>query len=293
VTPPRIEEPLLESAPLAWQRAPQLCRKDPATGEDCSWYHRIWQYLRLMGLGGSPGIHADFYRRALNAVAPGTMPPRLLISGAADYSMLAHLLVAFGGRGATPEVTVVDHCETPLWLNRWYADRMSRQITTCRCDISEFRTDRPFDAICTHSFFGQIPGNRRPGLLAAWRELLRPGGLAITADRVRPASSNMPIGFNPEQARVFRATVLSQAERLGGSLEIEPAELARHAAIYAGKQRLHPVRSRAEVQELFERAGFRIVEELCVPNEAGTRQEDSGPAIPAKADYALFIASRV
>ena len=91
---------------------------------------------------------------------------------------------------------------------------------------------------------------------------------------------------------MFRSTVLSHAERLVGSLEIEPEELARGAAIYAGKQLLHPVRSRGEVRELFERTGFRVVEEICGPNEDRTRQEDSGPAIPAKADYALFIASR-
>jgi len=33
--------------------APQLRRKDPATGESCSWYHAYRQYLRLMELAAS------------------------------------------------------------------------------------------------------------------------------------------------------------------------------------------------------------------------------------------------
>ena len=41
------------SAPLALREARRLCLRDPENGEDCSWYHGIWQYLRLLE-GGVP-----------------------------------------------------------------------------------------------------------------------------------------------------------------------------------------------------------------------------------------------
>lgn len=43
----------------------------------------------------------------------------MLISGTADYSMLAHLLQAYRNVEAAVHVTVLDRCETPLYLCRW------------------------------------------------------------------------------------------------------------------------------------------------------------------------------
>lgn len=288
----KIDEPLELSAPLAWQLAPRLCHKDAETGQSCAWNHRLWQCLRVMGLGGSPEINAEFYRHAFTAVKGAAGPPRILISGAADYSMLAHALAAFKERDIEPDVTVVDICETPLALNRWYAERISCRIATHCCDIAEFRAADGFDAICTHSFFGQIPAGRRPQLLTAWCRLLRPGGLAISVDRVRAVCSGAPIGFSPSQAQLFCSTVRGQAQNIAAALAIEPRELVQAAEIYAATQALHPVRSHEEMRNLFEYAGFGIEQLIGGPNEAGTVQEDSGPAIPAKADYVRIIANR-
>ena len=44
----------------------------------------------------------DFYRRAFQSVAGGNGAPRVLVSGAADYSMLAHVLALFRERGVEP-----------------------------------------------------------------------------------------------------------------------------------------------------------------------------------------------
>jgi len=44
------DEPLAESAPVAWGLAPSLCAGDPASHDSCLWYHRIWQYLRLLDI---------------------------------------------------------------------------------------------------------------------------------------------------------------------------------------------------------------------------------------------------
>jgi len=288
-----FREPLELSAPLARRLAQQLCRVDPATGEDCSWCHGIWQYLRLMGLAAAPEHHIDFYRRAFQSIAVGSAAPRVLVSGAADYSMLAHVLELFRERGIEPEVTVVDACDTPLHLNRWYAERESAAIECSRCNILDYAPAAPFDAICTHSFLVQFSPEDRVRLLRKWHQLLRPGGAAITVTRVRAGADAARVGFSAEQAQAFRATVLQQAEAMRASLQADPAGLAHEAEKYMGGQRPWPVRSREEVQQLFEGSGFRVDELSDAPRTAVPGPRPDGPAVAGSGERVQIIATRL
>ena len=291
-----FHEPLELSAPLARRLAPQLCQRDPATGSDCSWNHGFWQYLRLMGLNTTPEHQADFFRRAFDAVSSGDgsgHAPRVLVSGAADYSMLAHVLAAFHVRGLKPDVTVIDRCDTPLFLNRWYAERASAGIETRRCDILDYANSLPFDAVCTHSFLGLFAPDRRIELLAKWRELLRPGGLAITVMRVRDADPAKRIGFTAAEAQSFCAAVLRAAQDMRASLQVDPLDLARQAAIYASRQAVWPVGSSESMRKLFLDAGFSV-DHLAVTRVAGGRaSEVQGPTTPGAAEYAQIVARRL
>lgn len=289
----QIEEPLLESAPLAWRLAPQLCRKDPATGENCAWVHRFWQYLRLLGLASTPSLHMKFFTDALTDRAGDQETPKVLISGAADYSMLALVLHAYRERNIRPDVTVVDQCETPLMLNRWFAERVASEITTRRCDIFEYTDAGSFDAVCTHSFLSELPPGRWPALLCKWRQLLRPGGAAITINRLRPGVGSAPVGFTPEQASAFRAAVLERARLLPGASRTDPLELAHAAETYMSQRRTYAVQSREQILTLFEGAGFRVDSLSHGPVVSGVRHEVSGPTTPGSADYARIVASRL
>lgn len=289
-----VEELLALSAPLAWELAPRLCRRDPVTGDDCSWVHGIWQYLRIMELVGSIEHRGDFFCRALQSVTgAGNEPPRVLLSGAADYATLAHVLAAFRERELEPDITVVDLCETPLMLNRWYAERASCKIETCCCNILDYKTDTAFDVACTDAFLGRFSPAQRPRLFAKWRDLLRPGGLAITVNRLRPASAGGPVGFTPEQAQAFRATVLRTAEAMRESLRIDPHELAQRAEIYANKHYTYPVRSLQEIHELLECSGFRVDQLSAELVAAGTENGVSGPSIREGAEYIRIVARRL
>ncbi|MFH1603585.1 MAG: class I SAM-dependent methyltransferase [Pseudomonadota bacterium] len=287
-----LREPLELSAPLARRLAPQLCRKDPATGESCAWCHGIWQYLRLMGLAATPEPHADFYRRAFHSIAGGSGTPRVLVSGAADYSMLAHVLAIYRERGIEPAVTVVDACETPLFLNRWYAERESANVECSCCDILDYDAGAPFDAVCTHSFLVQFPPDERMRLLAKWRLLLRPDGAVITVTRVRATAGSERVGFSPQQAQAFRAMVQSKAEAMRAVLQVDPAEIAHEAEIYVNGQRPWPMRSRAEIRELFEACGFGVDELSDAPAAAATGQQPSGPAVAGSGERVQIIATR-
>jgi hypothetical protein len=289
---PQIEEPLLESAPLAWRLAPDLCRKEPATGESCAWIHGFWQYFRLLGLASTPSLHVSFFTEALTARAGNTGTPRVLISGAADYSMLALVLGAYGARDVRPEVTVVDRCETPLMLNRWFAQRAAFEITTRLCDILEYSEARPFDVLCTHSFLSEFPRDYWPRLLAKWRELLRPGGSAVTINRVRPGSGPEPVRFTPEQASALRAAVLENALTLPRASGADPRLLAQAAETYASRRRTWAPQSREQILALFENAGFSMDSLSLGPVARGVPAAVSGPTTPGSTDYARIVASR-
>jgi SAM-dependent methyltransferase len=289
----KVEEPLLESAPLAAQLAPRLCRMDPETGETCAWYHGFWQYLRLMRLASTPELHADFYRASLNEAAQGVRAPRVLIAGAADYSMLAHVLSAFRGRGIRPRVTVTDVCETPLELNRWYARCLRSTIDTLRCDMLHYPGVESFDILCTDSFLGRFAPAERSRLMATWQRLLRPGGRVITVKRVRPDGGDGATSFTAGQARAFLEKVLQAAESLRDSLQVEPAALVREAERYARLNRTWPLRSAAEIRELFEGSGFRMARLSGGDSGVAAPGESSGPGTAGSREYVQIVATRV
>ncbi len=290
---PMLHEPVLLSAPLAYRVARDICRKDPASGRDCSWYHGVWQYLRALDILTVPQDHADFFFDALQALVRGGGYGRVLISGSADYAMLAHVLWAYGKTNAVADVTVVDICETPLVLSQWYAKTISAAIKTQASDILDYDTQTPFDVICTHSFLGYFTPASRRDLIAKWRQLLRPGGKVLTVNRIRPSVGAGVMGFTPEQARRFRETVLREAENWRDVLGVAPEELADLAETYTERLRVHPVRSREELVNLFEDGGF-TVEHFDSGGVAGRVDEPlSGPTAPGNADYARIVASRI
>ena len=254
----KIDELLKVSAPLAWQWAPQLCRKDPETGEDCSHNHGIWQYLRIMGLTGTIEPRRGFYLNAIQTITGTGGAPRVLISGTADYAMLDFVITAFRLRGITPDITVTDLCETPLALNRWYAEQASCHIKTIRCDIMDFETAVRFDAVCADYFLSKFPAARRGALLGKWHGLLRPGGAVITATRLRPASEGATVSFLPEQVEKLRTAAARVAREMQASLGVDPEAFAERAAVFASKYITHAVHTQEEVSALFEGCGFAV-----------------------------------
>lgn len=286
-------EPLAESAQLARRLAPELCRIDPETNASCAWNHGFWQVLRLLKLNATPEDQTELYRDALRALGTTARPPRVLVSGSADYGMLHQVLAAFAGTDDTPEVTVVDICETPLALNRWYAERHGVAIRTACADMLEYTDALPFDAVCTHSFLGQFSPEQRQWLIAKWHALLRPGGIAVTVNRVRPDAAPGPVAFGPTQAAALRDTIVPLAPSLPEGLGLDGVSLANEAERYASRQRPYPVRSFEEIRALFERGGFRLEHLSSAPVAGSAQHAVRGPTVSAGADYASIIARRV
>jgi len=191
------------------------------------------------------------------------------------------LALAHGALGARAQITVVDRCETPLMLNRWYAARAGASIATARADILELREAQAYDAICTHSFLVLFSPEQRRALLARWRGLLRPGGKVVTVVRLREADDGDFTGFSPAQAQAFLAEVRACDARLAGEAEVFASRVGRNAS--------HPTRE--ALLGMFEDAGFRV-EQISVAPVAGTRRHLRGPTLPGTADYASIVAAR-
>ena len=43
-----------------------------------------------------------------------------------------------------------------MYEQPWYAERHQATLTAVSRDILDYSTDRPFDLICTHNFFGDV-----------------------------------------------------------------------------------------------------------------------------------------
>jgi SAM-dependent methyltransferase len=207
--------------------------------------------------------------------------------------MLALVLAAFRERGIEPQITVVDMCETPLALNRWFAELESVEIHTHCSDMLSYTSDVPFDLICTHAFLGYFSPAERPALLANWHTLLRPGGAVVIVAPIRPGAAKFePTGPTPAQAEAFCAVALKRATEMRSVLDIEPEEALRGAQRTASKRRGYPITSIEEIRSLFEQAGFTMQRLFSVLLTAGVDSEVNGPGTSGSTNHAYIIAVR-
>lgn len=284
-----VDEPLELSAPLAWREAERRC-PDASAATSCRPYHRVWQYLRLLGVITTLRTNSGFFLDVFGAAAREGRA-HVIISGAADYAMLAHLLHAYRTADAVPQPTVLDLCDTPLFLNRWYADRHGCDVRTAHADALLFQPDEPADLVCSHNFLGRFSEEERPHLLACWASWLRPGGLLVTTQRVRPGWTGAVVSYTADEARRVGERVAAAAKERRAAPGIHAEELGQAAREYALRKRSHAIADPASLTRAFDAAGFEIL----VADKGGgqaERQRDR-PASSAGADtYRMRLVAR-
>ncbi len=294
--PPRLEEPIFVSAPIGYRVARRLCRQDSVQGPGCSHYHGLWQYLRIFNTVSTPAQNADFFLDALSSLAREGGYRRVLVSGTADYSMPAHVLWAYQMENVIVDVTVVDICESPLHLSRWYAKRVGAAIKTHACDIFDYECVTPFDIVCTHGFFGQFTLKKRKSVVAKWRQLLRPGGKAVITGRIVSPVTEGVVRFRSTQVVEFRKKVLRAAEMWRDFLDVDIEELGRQAELIAKRRvrtRIPRLTSGREIAELFEAGGFAIDRLELVPMNRKAWQPTPGLKPPKIVENAQIVATRL
>ncbi len=241
-----------------------------------------------MDLAASPRHHATFFPQALKILRHGRDSLRILVSGAADYSILAHVWHACQKSGITANITVTDICDTPLELNEWYAGRAGIKIRTLRADILDYRPETPFDIICSHSFLGQFDAARRTRIVSHWHRLLAQGGAVLTTNRIRAETLHEPVKFSEPQTRDFLKTVSARANCSGADLD----RLLERARLYARRLHAYAI-SESDLISLFTDLGYRITDQSVVNSAGSTTNQIRGLAIPAEARHACIIATRI
>jgi hypothetical protein len=185
-----VYEPLTRTAALSRRLADHHC-------SGCAWYHGFWPYLRIFGMAASPDRHQDFFLGALGGAATGTGASRVLVSGAADSSMLAHVVEAWrGAGGSAPQVTVLDRCPTPGMVSNWYAQLGGFEISTAVADVVGYTPAEPFDVVCTGLDDDDDGHDRGP---EAWAVLR---ALSVEQMRARIRMRNAQFGFPLPESRI-------------------------------------------------------------------------------------------
>lgn len=280
-----LTDPLLVSAEQIAAAASMTCHQGYG-GRRCSWYHGAWQYLRLFDMVSSPSWHDEFYRlelvqhldhfarRHAESAGGGGEPsgaPRVLITGAADYSMLAYVFDAWNRTEAAretlcedPVVDVLDICPTPLLTCRWYASTIAnRPIRTHEIDLRDDDaverlrgTTGQFDLIVTDAFLTRFDHDGARAVLRHWSELLAPGGVVITT--VRLHSEDKARGV-PDEITEFTRRARHQAWQWRLQLRSSIDAICNDAREYALRITSTDFGGEKEVTGLLQEAGFEIV----------------------------------
>jgi SAM-dependent methyltransferase len=279
-------EPLAESAPLAHAWANRFCdRSDPDSS--CYLYHSAWQYFRLIGLLKTIASDDDFLGDALLNLASTGRFDRVLISGSADYGMLARVIHVYRKAGREPRITLLDICRTPLRLNQWLADREGVALETLHGDVFQLIAERPFDLVCTHSFINQFHG-RRDQLVRTLCNALRPGGCIVTTSRIRPGIKDI-VRFSPAEVEAFSARAEALARACPHLGAVSAGTIAEWASAYARHKFNFPLQTCEEMTGYFTRAGMHITR-LDRASTEGDRP--SGPSQGISSERIRLIATR-
>ncbi len=252
-----LEEPLTQSAPAMAALSDFLCKGDHLNRNDCSWYHRAWQYLRLLDLVSTPTWHSRFYLHAFSEHVRNGRKPRILISGTADYSMLAYILYTFNRINSKADVTVLDLCDTPLMISRWYAAKNKTGISTVKEDILKYAPANKFDFVVTDAFLTRFSRRDQCKVLDKWSDLIKRTGRIVTTVRLDPlAESNRSIKPSQKEIENFVERAERLAELWRDFVLLDPGQIGLLAREYAERMVSHAVRDRRELEEMFEAAGF-------------------------------------
>lgn len=292
-----VDEPLHLLAPLARQWAAICCARSE-DGVSCEPYHGLWPYLRLMGLGKTLSGHgAQFVRETTAWVrdwqARGVAGrPRVLVSGSADASMLAHVRQAAREAAQALDVTVLDQCETPLRLSDWYARQMGLDgVSLARSDVLTYQPAHRFDLIVTSSFLGYFTPSQRLSLFQAYARMMAPGARLVLSNRLRAGPEDQAVGFSPAQAEAFVEQVRNAAPSLSPACQVDSDALVALARGYVALFRSYPLNAAASVEALAQAAHLQVLRIDGLYNLAA-QATVSGPTTSDASPYVFVVLQR-
>ena len=247
-----VEEPIGESADLICDKARELCAHG-IMDENCYWYHSAWQYLRLLNLVSTPVWHDTFYIAQLQKALKKEEINNILISGTADYSMLAYVVDAIKKTKANAKVYVLDTCKTPLYACRWFAEKEKFPIEIINEDIFKYKNDNYFDIICTDAFLTRFDKKNAIKVVRAWEKLLKDEGCIITTVRLHDEKDNLTEEQREKYINEFAEKARERCEKNQKYIQYSPRKLSKMAEEYARKMISNNIGSKEEMLEMFDK----------------------------------------
>lgn len=269
-----LQEPLMMSADMMSEVSCVLCSHDHMNLDSCCWYHSVWQYLRLMNMVSTPSWHHEFYIENLQKSMLKPSLPKVLISGAADYSSLSYVIKAAELLGKTGYYDVLDLCETPLFACRWYAKRKGVSLNTKQMSIFDLDSFDEYDLICTDAFLTRFNKDQMSTILNIWYKALKVGGNVVTTVRIHDEKHPCPEKPSDEDIVAFSNRAYERSKIWGRVINYSSSEIAKKAGIYASKMKSNKIGTKDDIVSAFTQAGF----DLCYVDDV----EVSGELYPSR-----------
>ena len=246
-----LEEPIEESADLISDKAKELCGHG-IMGEDCTWYHSVWQYLRLMNLVSTPAWHDEFYQQAFYEAFKKKNECKVLVSGTADYSILAYILYVAKQAKCNVAVDVLDTCKTPLFACEWFAKREGVKINTINKSIFDYSPSKKYDVVCSDAFLTRFKKAEAKEVIEKWKSLLRIGGQIITTVRVYDSSSKLSKEEKEMKVNEFVEKAKERSAKIQDRIQFSPNKIGEMAHAYATRMKSNNLGNEKSVVSLFD-----------------------------------------
>jgi len=249
-----LHQPLVTSAGIMADYAEQYCKGSYLDKEDCEWYHRDWQFLRMVNAVATPDWHAQFYKQSFKESLLGMSPRRILISGTADYCILAHFSAALLESQVTDcEIVILDLCATPLKICEWFAryEKLPNDIRTLQGNAlqTDFR-DNWFGLVISDAFLTRFEPEARKQVVAEWFRILAPGGSVITTARIEQSIGRTRVTWSERDVQAYVSKVKAAAYKQAQLLPCTVEQVALMAEEFGRRKSSYPL-SEQQVSELF------------------------------------------
>ena len=249
-----IEKQLLESCDQMYELSKQNCNGSYLDTNSCEWYHSAWQYLRVIDKVSSPTWHFDFYFEEFNRLI--TNETKILVSGTADYSILALIYFVANKKNVSPKIWVCDLCNTPLSICQSFAIRNNFLISVLQGDIKSIEIPQKFDIITTDAFLTRFPFSEKELIINKWSLLLSEKGTIITTVRIEENIKQNDEIRTDSKMEIYKQEVESATTNSPLALQVE--KIKNLAGEYISHIVSIPFTSNKEIKNIFSKFGLAI-----------------------------------
>lgn len=253
----KIFEPLSESADLNYKIALENCSGGVMSNGDCKWYHSVWQYLRIINKVSSPEWHSAFYEKCFDKLFKEKDSYRVLISGTADYSLLAYVYNSCKHLNKNIEIFVLDTCKTPLKICKWYAKKQKFAINILHKSIFELpKLCTKFDLICSDAFLTRFSKIEAERVVAIWYHCLNKNGMIVTTVRIRDNETILEDDSSAKKEYIYDC--IERFKKWKGYFNISSKQFESMVEEYVNHMTSNNLGNKIAIANIFQKQGFDL-----------------------------------